>query len=106
MSRLIDVDKIDWQKGVKEGNKMKLEVGSHPCASCKFGNYMNVDEKWWCGKYNKWQNECVLDCVLDKINAEMQEFRGCSGCSASCSDGIIDDIEDIINKYRKMESEE
>lgn len=35
--------------------------------------------------------------VLDKIYADIQELRN---CSCSCSDGIIDDVEDIINKYR------
>ena len=36
--------------------------------------------------------------ILDKIRAEIQKLRG---CSCSCSDGIIDDVEDIIDKYRK-----
>lgn len=40
--------------------------------------------------------------VLDKINAEIQKLRG---CSCGCSDGIIDDVEDIIDKYKEeMES--
>lgn len=33
--------------------------------------------------------------LLDKINAEIQKLRG---CSCSCSDGIIDDVEDILDK--------
>ena len=37
---------------------------------------------------------------LDKIKAEIQRLRG---CSCSCSDGIIDDVEDILDKY-KVES--
>jgi len=40
--------------------------------------------------------------VLDKIRAEIQSLRN---CSCSCSDGIIDDVEDIIDKY-KAETEE
>ena len=40
--------------------------------------------------------------MLDKIRAEIQGLRN---CSCSCSDGIIDDVEDIIDKY-KSESEE
>ena len=40
--------------------------------------------------------------ILDKIRAEIQKLRN---CSCSCSDGIIDDVEDIIDKY-KTESEE
>ena len=42
--------------------------------------------------------------ILDKINAEIQKLRG---CSCGCSDGIIDNVEDIIDKYKaEMESEE
>ena len=40
--------------------------------------------------------------ILDKIYADIQKLRG---CSCSCSDGIIDDVEDIIDKY-KVENEE
>lgn len=35
--------------------------------------------------------------VLDKIYADIQKLRG---CSCSCSDGIIDDVEDILDKYK------
>ena len=38
------------------------------------------------------------ECVLDKIRAEIQKLRN---CSCSCSDGIIDDVEDIIDKYKE-----
>jgi uncharacterized protein YPO0396 len=38
------------------------------------------------------------EAILDKINAEIQKLRG-------CSDGIIDDVEDVIDKY-KAESED
>ena len=42
--------------------------------------------------------------ILDKINAEIQKLRG---CSCGCSDGIIDNVEDISDKYKaEMESEE
>lgn len=40
--------------------------------------------------------------VLGKIRNEIQSLRN---CSCSCSDGIIDDVEDILDKY-KAESEE
>ncbi len=36
--------------------------------------------------------------VLDKIYADIQRLRG---CSCSYSDGIIDDIEDILDKYKE-----
>ena len=45
--------------------------------------------------------ENLIEQYLDKITADIQRLRG---CSCSCSDGIIDDIEDIIDKY-KAESE-
>lgn len=35
--------------------------------------------------------------VLDKIYTDIQKLRG---CSCSCSDGIIDDVEEIIDKYK------
>ena len=40
--------------------------------------------------------------ILDKIYADIQKLRG---CSCGCSDGIIDDVEDIIDKYRGVEDE-
>ena len=46
--------------------------------------------------------ECKQESILDKINAEIQKLRG---CSCGCSDGIIDDVEDIIDQY-KAESED
>ena len=54
-----------------------------------------------------WQNhnkrlESDLDNKLDKICAEIQMLRG---CSCNCSDGIIDDVEDIIDKYRSKKNE-
>lgn len=39
--------------------------------------------------------------VIDKIRTEIQKLRN---CSCNCSDGIIDDVEDILDKY-KGESE-
>lgn len=37
----------------------------------------------------------IVKPILDKIRAEIQKLRG---CTCSCSDGIIDDVEDIIDK--------
>lgn len=34
--------------------------------------------------------------TIDKIYADIQKLRG---CSCSNSDGIIDDVEDILDKY-------
>lgn len=38
---------------------------------------------------------------IKKVREEIQKLRG---CSCSCSDGIIDDVEDILNEL--IESEE
>ena len=35
--------------------------------------------------------------VLEKVEADIQSLRG---CSCSYSDGIIDDVEDILDKYK------
>ncbi len=39
---------------------------------------------------------------FEQIISEIQSLRG---CSCSCSDGIIDDVEDIIDKIIKEQSE-
>ena len=43
----------------------------------------------------------IVKPYLDKIREEIQKLRG---CTCSCTDGIIDDVEDIIDKY-EAESE-
>ena len=34
----------------------------------------------------------------EKINKAIEEIQKLRGCSCSCSDGIIDDVEDILDK--------
>ena len=34
----------------------------------------------------------------EKINKAIDEIQKLRGCSCSCSDGIIDDVEDILDK--------
>jgi len=41
---------------------------------------------------------------LDKIKKAREEMQKLRGCSCSCSDGIINDVEDILEKL--IESEE
>ena len=36
--------------------------------------------------------------VIDRIKEARKEMQKLRGCSCSCSDGIIDDVEDIIDK--------
>ena len=54
-----------------------------------------------CGYIDERDLATIPTVNLDKIRAEIQKLRN---CSCSCSDGIIDDVEDIIDKY-KSESE-
>lgn len=35
---------------------------------------------------------------LDKVKQAIEEIQKLRGCSCSCSDGIIDDVEDILDK--------
>lgn len=68
---------------------------------------ITVEDKW----FNWLQKACMRlaelppvtpqEPILDKIYADIQRLRG---CSCSCSDGIIDDVENILDKY-KGESE-
>lgn len=46
---------------------------------------------------------CGDEPILNKIKDEIQKLRGCSCC---CSDGIIDDVEDIIDKYMTESGDE
>lgn len=42
----------------------------------------------------------------EKIEKAIEEIQKLRGCSCSCSDGIIDDVEDILDKLIESESEE
>lgn len=53
---------------IKGGRGMKLETTNYPCAHCKFGNYMNLDEKWWCSKHNLYNHEMKKNrCLCEKL---------------------------------------
>jgi hypothetical protein len=43
---------------------------------------------------------------LDRIKEVREEIQKLRGCSCSCSDGIIDDVEDILDKLIESEEEE
>ena len=40
---------------------------------------------------------------LDKVKQAIEEIQKLRGCSCSCSDGIIDDVEDILDKLIEIE---
>ena len=42
----------------------------------------------------------------EKINKAIEEIQKLRGCSCSCSDGIIDDVEDILDKLIESEKSE
>lgn len=54
-------------------------------------------------QYNKGYGDCKAD-MLAKIKQARDEIQQLRGCSCSCSDGIIDDVEYILDKL--IESEE
>lgn len=43
---------------------------------------------------------------LDKVKKAREEIQKLHGCSCSCSDGIIDDVEDILDKLIESEDKE
>ena len=42
----------------------------------------------------------------EKIEKAIEEIQKLRGCSCSCSDGIIDDVEDILDKLIESEKSE
>lgn len=86
------------------------EALSHPFANGKYDHkYASIDFILGHESYKEWletspafNEQDIVKPVLDKIEAEIQKLRG---CSCGCSDGIIDDIEDIIDKYKAGEQE-
>ena len=63
-------------------------------------NYMKLHHDYLSGEYRKALKKAIKaleqEPIFDKIYADIQKLRG---CTCSCSDGIIDDVEDIIDKY-------
>jgi hypothetical protein len=81
MSRLIDADKLNdyfWD------NRSKLFT-SKDCM-------VAVDKQL-----------AVKAIPLDKVKQAREEIQKLRGCSCSCSDGIIDDVEDILDKLIESE---
>lgn len=66
------------------------------CGPCR-----NKHERIRQKERRKMKDQEKINRVLDKIYVDIQKLRG---CSCGCSDGIIDEIEDILDKY-KAESE-
>ena len=90
---------IDRKKLIKE-----LECGTR-AGNYEDGyeNYTHINDVDDCVDTVKYfdKADVVEKKKIDKAIEEIQKLRG---CSCSCSDGIIDDVEDILDKL--IESEE
>jgi hypothetical protein len=85
-------------KYLSKQQKEKLETATNEELVNKL-NYCGYD-----GYYREYRDDIIAEIkkrmdkpVLDEVTAEIKKLRG---CSCSCSDGIIDDVEDIIDKCR------
>jgi hypothetical protein len=53
-------------------------------------------------QYDKGYSDCKSN-MLDQIKKVREEIQKLRGCSCSCSDGIIDDVEDILDELIESE---
>lgn len=94
MKEYIDKDKLvkELECGIRAGN---YEDG--------YENYAHINDVDDCVDTVKYfYKENVVE--REKIDKAIDEIQKLRGCSCSCSDGIIDDVEDILDKL--IESEE
>ena len=61
---------------------------------CEDTKYTILQAFWWYRKNS---------ISLDKVEKAIEEIQKLRGCSCSCSDGIIDDVEDILDKLIESE---
>ena len=83
MSRLIDADKLEPDT---EWNEYYDDYMSYSAVQIKTA-------------------PTVKAVPLDKVKDAREEIQKLRGCSCTCSDGIIDDIEDILDKLIESEEE-
>ena len=81
-------------KLIEDGRIIPIQIKANDEKTSKY-NLENLEV------FNVITKALKQESMLDKIKAEIQNLRN---CSCSCSDGIIDDVEDILDKY-KAESE-
>jgi hypothetical protein len=87
--KLINVDDIKWQKGVFVNPMTDEPLPTiHKMATIEM--------------LRDWQEE-VKAIPPDKVKQAREEIQKLRGCSCSCSDGIIDDVEDILDKLIESE---
>ena len=96
MKEYIDREKLikELECGIRAGN---YEDG--------YENYTHINDVDDCVDTVKYfdKADVVEKKKIDKAIEEIQKLRG---CSCSCSDGIIDDVKDILDKLIESEKSE
>ena len=96
MTEYIDREKLikELECGIRAGN---YEDG--------YENYTHINDVDDCIDTVKYFDKAdVIE--REKIEKAIEEIQKLRGCSCSCSDGIIDDVEDILDKLIESEEEE
>ena len=93
MKEYIDREKLikELECGIKAGN---YEDG--------YENYTHINDVDDCIDTVKYFDKADV-VEREKINKAIDEIQKLRGCSCSCSDGIIDDVEDILDKLIESE---
>ena len=93
MTEYIDREKLikELECGIRAGN---YEDG--------YENYTHINDVDDCIDTVKYFDKAdVIE--REKIEKAIEEIQKLRGCSCSCSDGIIDDVEDILDKLIESE---
>ena len=84
------------------------------CADCPICHCKGKDEPWnYCCfvtmddiSIDEWDKERNITCPLKSTDEMIAEIEKLRGCSCYVSDGIIDDVVDIIEEYCKENTDE
>jgi hypothetical protein len=63
---------------------------------CEDTKHTILQAFWWYRKHST---------PLDKVEQAREEIQKLRGCSCSCSDGIIDDVDDILDNLIESEKQ-
>ena len=93
MKQYIDREKLikELEYGIRAGN---YEDG--------YENYTHINDVDDCVDTVKYFDKADV-VEREKIEKAIEEIQKLRGCSCSCSDGIIDDVEDILDKLIESE---
>ena len=89
---------IDREKLIKE-LECGIRAGNYEGGYESYAHINDVDDCVDTVKYFDKAN--VIE--REKIEKAIEEIQKLRGCSCSCSDGIIDDVEDILDKLIESE---